>query len=132
VRDFPRPKPVKVKIFGDEHELHRLTRQDVWNLTETVAEQLQGVIEKMVGEGLPVSEAVKGALRGGGPALDLLLKTSFPTFREWNELPMKYELQLMDLVWEENDLAGIVEDFFALTEKVARSAKRISTLKSKG
>lgn len=129
MKDFPRPEPVKVKIFGREHELHRLTRSDVWNLAGALTDGLQDGLEALTGKGIPVAEAVKTALSGGGPALARLLEMSFPTFEEWEQMPVRHELALLEMVWDENDMAGIVDDFFDLAGKMAKSSKRIATLK---
>jgi hypothetical protein len=128
VKDFPRPKTVKVKIFGTEHELHRLTRQDVWDLVGVVMETLNDTISQMVNSGVGAADAVKTAISSGGPALSFLLQTSFPTFQEWKSLPVKYEIELLDLIWTENDMEGIIKDFLSLMGKVAKAGQKIATL----
>jgi hypothetical protein len=130
MKDFPRPKPVKVKIFGEEHNLHRLTRQDVLELAEVITNTLSETIMQMTDGGVAVADAVKAAISSGGPAMDTLLRLSFPTFHEWGELPMKYELALLDVIWDENDMGGIIEDFLALMGKMAKAGKRIASMRT--
>lgn len=132
MKDFPRPSAVVVRIFGEQHELHRLTRSDVWNLAEALGSGLQDSIGALTGKGVSVVEAVRMALKSGGPLLDELLKISFPTFAEWEALPLCHELELFDLVWDENDMEGIIEDFFALAGKMAKSSQKILTLNLTG
>lgn len=131
MKDFPRPKPVDVAIFGENHALHRLSHDDVTLLTDTLAESIEGGIKTLMGRKVPVPEAVKTALTLGGPALRTLLRISFPTFQEWENLPLRYEITLLDIVWDENDMTGIIEDFFALAGKMAKSSKKILTLNLK-
>lgn len=131
MRDFPRPKTVEVKIYGESHALHRLSHDDVTMLANILAESLEGGIKVLMGKDLPVPEAVKAALTLGGPALRTLLRMSFPSFQEWEDLPLRHEIALLDIVWDENDMAGIIEDFFALAGKMAKSSGKILTLNSK-
>ena len=117
MKDFPRPRSVKVSIFGETHELHRLTRRDVAELLEEIMDQFAGEVAGLTGPGLAQADAIRLAIRSGGPALGFLLAKSFPSFKEWEELPLSHEVGLFDLVWDENDIPGIIEDFFGLMEK---------------
>jgi hypothetical protein len=119
VRDFPRPKDVTVTIFEEAHALHRLTRVDVFTLVEDIMGQFQDTaLELVTGGSMPPVEAIKLALRSGGPAFDMLLSRSFPTFKEWGELPIAHEVGLFDIVWDENDIPGILADFSRMKGKV--------------
>lgn len=108
MRDFPRPKSVKVKIFDAEHELRRISFVD---FTEIVPE----IIEKVYHSGGDVTpvKLMEAAL----PCMNRLLRISFPSFAEWEELPVEHSLGLLEVIWEENDISGMVENFTSKIQK---------------
>lgn len=120
MRDFPRPVPVEVGIHGEKHALHRLTYADVFELlgqaTETMREQLQ---EPSALLGLDVM----------GPLVGNILRRSFPSFEGWDELPLEQAQGLLEVVVEENDLPGIIENFFKLRDKVTATIPQQSRKK---
>jgi hypothetical protein len=116
MRDFPRPAPVEVGIFGVKHSLKRLTYADVFELLGEVAQALKGQSLE--------TERVISALNAGGPLVNDLLKRSFPTFTEWEELPLDVWMGLLEVVVEENDVPGIMENFMRLREKAIAPSRR--------
>lgn len=116
MRDFPRPAPVEVGIFGVQHALKRLTYADVFELLGEVAQALKGQSLE--------TERVISALNAGGPLVNDLLKRSFPTFTEWEELPLDVWMGLLEVVVEENDVPGIMENFMRLREKAIAPSRR--------
>ena len=116
MRDIPRPAPVEVKVFGSTHALKRLTYADVFELLGEVAQSLKGKALD--------TERVISALNAGGPLVNDLLKRSFPTFEEWDELPLDLWMGLLEVVVEENHVAGIIENFTRLREKAMNAPAR--------
>ncbi len=116
MRDFPRPAPVEVGIFGEKHALKRLTYADVFELLGEVAKTLQGKQLE--------TQTVLAALNAGGPLVDDLLKRSFPTFEEWSDLPIDAWAGLLEVVVESNDVSGIIENFTRLREKVTTPSRK--------
>lgn len=116
MRDFPRPAPVEVEIYGEKHALKRLTYADVFELLGEVAQALKGQSLE--------TESVISALNAGGPLVNDLLKRSFPTFTEWEELPLDVWMGLLEVVVEENDVPGIMENFMRLREKAIAPSRR--------
>ena len=116
MRDFPRPAPVEVGIFGVQHALKRLTYADVFELLGEVAQALRGQALE--------TERVISALNAGGPLVNDLLKRSFPTFEEWDDLPLDVWMGLLEVVVEENHVAGILENFMRLREKAIQAPAR--------
>lgn len=116
MRDFPRPAPVEVGIFGVQHALKRLTYADVFELLGEVAQALKGQSLE--------TERVISALNAGGPLVNDLLKRSFPTFEEWDNVPLDVWMGLLEVVVEENDIPGIMENFMRLREKAIAPSRR--------
>ena len=116
MRDFPRPAPVEVGIFGAQHALKRLTYADVFELLGEVAQALKGQSLE--------TERVISALNAGGPLVNDLLKRSFPTFEEWDNVPLDVWMGLLEVVVEENDIPGIMENFMRLREKAIAPSRR--------
>ena len=116
MRDFPRPAPVEVGIFGVKHSLKRLTYADVFELLGEVAQALKGQSLE--------TERVISALNAGGPLVNDLLKRSFPTFEEWDNVPLDVWMGMLEVVVEENDIPGIMENFMRLREKAIAPSRR--------
>jgi len=106
-----RPKKVAIEIFGEKHELHRLTRGDVIDLASLFFEARQGISGLTVGE-------IKGLVTATGGILSEFMSRSFPTFTEWGELPAVEEMKLFEIIWQENDVPGIIENFTLLGERI--------------
>ena len=109
-----RPERVEVEIFGNKHALHRLTRGDVIDLLRKALEIKSDASAAKMTTLLSAGEGLCGEL----------LRISFPTFSEWDNLPFDAELALVDLVWEVNDLQGILENFTKLAGKVGTTVRR--------
>lgn len=108
--EIVRPERVEVKIFGEVHALRRLSKGDVIDLVarlKNVLPILGGLVEKD-------PEAVQEFLVEADGVADLILSRSFPTFREWDDLPAAESLKLFEIAWRESDVLGIFEDFSRL------------------
>lgn len=129
VRIF-RPQRVEVEIFDEKHELHRLTRGDVMDLVLLLSDEVKSgrmnlaAIEAMGAavkkSGTVVISDLVAVVMAAGNTLDRLLKVSFPTFKEWENLPMEAEPALLEVVIGENDLPGIAANFSRLVETVSK------------
>lgn len=102
MRDFPRPKKVEVTIFGTAHEMHRLSYVEFTELLPEIVSHITPVNGTVSGQ--QVLDAIL-------PAADKLLKCAFPTFTEWEQLPVDYALELIDVISEENDIPGMITNF---------------------
>lgn len=112
MRDFPRPAPVEVKIFGKVHQMHRLTYVDVFELLGQVAESMK--------DKLKTQPSIILGLDTMGPLVGDILRRSFPSFTEWDELPLDHTRGLLEIVVDENDLPGIIENFTKLRDRVGK------------
>jgi len=106
--------PVRPQELEGKHELHRLTRRDVISLSGDLATLLPvfeagATIEKFL------------ALGAEGGILDRLLSLSFPSAAAAGvlaNLPLATEVALWRLIWDENNISGIVENLSLLGGKV--------------
>ena len=108
MRDFPRPKPVEVTIFGEPHSLRRISFVD---FTEIVPEIIERVYHPE--EAVTPVQLLDAAL----PCMNRLLRLSFPSFTEWEELPVEHSVGLLEVIWEENDISGMIENFTSKIQK---------------
>jgi hypothetical protein len=88
-----------------------------------VFELLGEVAQSLKGKALD-TERVISALNAGGPLVNDLLKRSFPTFEEWDDLPLDVWMGLLEVVVEENHVAGILENFMRLRGKALAPSRR--------
>lgn len=102
MRDFPRPKKITVNIFGEPHDLKRLS---FYFLQENVPQFFGRLYES----GAVVTPAK--IMEACVPAAQVLLETSFPTFKEWEDLPIDHAMGLMEVIVESNDVPAIIENF---------------------
>ena len=112
MRDFPRPVPVEVSIYGEPHQLHRLTYADAFELLG----QLAGTLK----DGASIQSAVEIGLDAMGPLGDQILLRSFPTFTEWDTLTVSHAQGLFEVLVAENDLPGILKNFSRLRDKMEK------------
>ncbi len=112
MRDFPRPAPVEVEIFGKVHQMHRLTYVDVFELLGKVTEAMK--------DKLKTQPSIVLGLDVMGPLVGDILRRSFPSFTEWDELPLDHSRGLLEIVVDENDLPGIIENFTKLRDRVGK------------
>ncbi len=117
MRDFPRPKKVEVKIFGESHELKRLS----FVFMQEAAPQF---FERLYRNGNTVTP--KEIMEAGAPAVQSLLEASFPTFKEWGELPLEYVMGLLEVIVETNDIPAIIENFTAKFQAGTKALSRTS------
>jgi hypothetical protein len=103
---------VEVKIFGKAHKLHRLTYADVFELLGQVAESMK--------DKLKTQPSIILGLDTMGPLVGDILRRSFPSFDEWDDLPLDHTRGLLEIVVDENDLPGIIENFTKLRDRVGK------------
>jgi hypothetical protein len=106
-----RPKKVEVEIFGKNYTLRRLSRGDVIDVVTALIAEYQktgGNVVKFLSMEAEKRKEIIASLSG---VLDILFKASFPDFEEWDELDINAELQLFELIWTENNLQGVIENF---------------------
>lgn len=128
MKDFPRPVPVEVGIFGEAHQLHRLTYIDILELLGQAADTMKDQLAKTVKKGVASNQdALMLMLEAGGPLVDGIMTRSFPSFKEWDQLPAGSATGLLEIIVEENDLAGILENFSKVRNKIAM---KVQSLKS--
>lgn len=110
-----RPKEVVVSIFGTDCKLKRLSRGDVIDAFTLLIDEYQKTGGNLI-KFLSLSvEEKKEILLSLSEVLDLLLHVSFPDFKEWEELGVDGEIQLFEVIWKENNLQGVIENFSRLT-----------------
>jgi len=106
-----RPKEVNVEIFGNDYTLRRFSRGDVIDIVTALIEEYQktgGNVVKFLSMESKERKEIIASLSG---VLDILFKASFPGFKEWEDLDINAELQLFELIWTENNLQGVIENF---------------------
>ena len=108
MRDFPRPKKVEVKIFEEIHDMRRISFVDFMEIMPEIVEKVYRT------EGPVTPEKVFDAAL---PCMDRILRTSFPTFTAWNDLPVEHSLSLLEVIWEENDISGMIVNFTSKIQK---------------
>lgn len=108
-----RPKKVTAEIFGEKHELHRLTRGDVIDLASLFVEVQPDLTNLTLAN-------VKKILLTGKELFGTFMSVSFPSFTGWDELAIIDEMSLFELAWEENDVAGIFANFTRMGERIAK------------
>jgi len=92
--------------------LHRLTYADVFELLGQVAESMK--------DKLKTQPSIILGLDTMGPLVGDILRRSFPSFDEWDDLPLDHTRGLLEIVVDENDLPGIIENFTKLRDRVAK------------
>ncbi len=108
--EIVRPAKVEVKIFGKVHVLKRLTKGDVIDLMAVLKDVLPilgGLVEKD-------PTAVQELIVQADGIMDLVLRRSFPSFEEWEDLDASEALKLFEVAWAESNILGIFEDFSRL------------------
>jgi hypothetical protein len=112
--EIVRPAKVEVKIFGKVHVLKRLSKGDVIDLMAVLKDVLPilgGLVEKN-------PAAVQELIVQADGIMDLILRRSFPSFEEWEELDASEALKLFEAAWAESNILGIFEDFSRLIGKM--------------
>lgn len=116
-----KPEPVRICIYGEEHEVRRLRLPTATKAMGLLAQVLTADGGACLSEassrggGVDPMRIVDLLARGGeaaGQLLDLLLRESFPTFKGWDDLPMDHALALAGEVWRVNDVKGMIARFF--------------------
>jgi hypothetical protein len=111
--EIVRPPKVEVKIYGDIHELRRISEGDLVDLLRVLKSSLTDI------EGLVAKnpEAILGLFGKSGDIMDFLLRRSFPTFKEWDGMALSDKLPLFDLAFTESKLLEILQDFSGLIRR---------------
>ena len=112
MRVFPRPKNVEVDIFGEKHVLAPISYVAGHEL---FVEFFENNVDPDAG-----SISFRKFFTGSAEAVDKVLRISFPTFSEWEAVPVGMALELLDLVVEENDLQKMVANFFGVRDKILK------------
>nr|WP_321503302.1 hypothetical protein [uncultured Dethiosulfovibrio sp.] len=106
VREILRPARVTQRIFGEDHDLRRLSLGDILELVGLIdPETLKG------GDPLVI-------LENGGKALGFILEKSFPSFDGWDEFPKDQLPYILELIWDSNDISGLIANFTQAAERM--------------
>lgn len=105
VREILRPDAIKQNIFGEVHELKRLSLGDLMELVGLIDPESMKTGDPML------------ILKKGGEALDFILRTSFPSFDGWESFPQAEIPYMIELIWESNDIPGLLRNFTELAER---------------
>jgi hypothetical protein len=61
-------------------------------------------------------EILINAVAGCEEAISLTLERSFPDFKEWDEVPLSGQMELLMTIWDANDGPGIIANFSRMTQ----------------
>lgn len=132
-----RPSRVAVEIFGKEYDLRRLSLGDVMDMADTFAPVISAAGETLAAflqlkatpgstKGLDstvLSNAILTAIHGCNDGFREVLRRSFPDFSDWGAVDFSSSVELLNVVWETNDVRGIWENFFTkVREAIAKGA----------
>lgn len=107
-----RPKKIEVEIFDEKHQLKRLNRGVVTDILLVVMENYASLGSQLRNILTAPMDAKKQIIFSVGEIVDIVLKRSFPTFKEWEEIDLDGELQLLEVVWKDGRLGEILKGFF--------------------
>lgn len=110
-------KKVTPECLGGKAEMHYLTRRDVFHLAGFFAE----IYGKAKVEGNELSLSPESLLALGDVAdsfVSALLEASFPG-TDWESVSLGDQVELLGIIWEANDVPGIVKNSTALIRRVA-------------
>lgn len=111
MRVFPRPKNVEVDIFGEKHVLAPISYAMGHELFVDFFEH------NVEGE---TGISFKKFFTGSADIVDKVLKASFPTFTEWDSVPVTMALELLDVVLDMNDMEKMIASFFGVRNKMIK------------
>lgn len=112
------PKELKVRIGGAEHTLRLLTYPGGLRLAKALFPIVQGVLAlkaKGKTDDLEIGEVIlEKVLQDGQDIIPAILEESFPTLGAgWKELPLAVVTNLVEVIWKENDVPGMLRGFFS-------------------
>jgi hypothetical protein len=111
--EIVRPPKVEAKIYGGIHALRRISEGDLVDLLRVLKSSftdLQGLIAQD-------PDAILGLFAKSGDIMDFILRRSFPTFTEWDGMPLDNKLALFDMAFTESRILEILKDFSSLIRK---------------
>ena len=111
--DIHRPEPVTVSIFGADYRLRFLTRGDVIDVIRAL---VKSGFASELGLAALKGEILINAVAGCEEAISLTLERSFPDFKEWDEVPLSGQMELLMTIWDANDGPGIIANFSRMTQ----------------
>ncbi len=136
VLEIIRPEPVKIRIFGEEHEIRRLrypaASKAVMSLVKILTAdggKIIGQIEDVVqahrddgvgGVRIRLSDILNLIVEGGEEAVNLvkgLLEESLPTFEGFDELPLEDAFAILGEIFRVNRIMEMIPRFFATAAK---------------
>ena len=120
------PPRKEVEIGGRKYPLRLLRVRDVVEILGVVTQMLAQAPE--VGPGDPGD--LGALIRGSGEAVDLILRRSFPTFDQWDDLGAEQEVALLEVALAEGNLLEAIRSFGPAAGRLTQAAAGLMPLQA--